>query len=161
MAYMQIAKGPCTVTKTIAAARAERLPLWLHVLLGAAMAWNLFGLYQLNDSMTQSEGGLMMRGMSAEAARIYHGLPTWMHAAFALGAGGGAIGCMLLALGRRSATAVFAASLAGYVALFAGDWALGLFAVLPGQMSVAAVVLAVAAAMLALSAAAQRRGWIC
>ncbi len=148
------------MTKMIAAARAERLPLWLLLLAGAAMAWNLFGLYQLNDSMMQSEGGLMMRGMSAEAARIYHGLPAWMHAAFALGAGGGAFGCLLLALGRRSATAVFAASLAGYVALFVGDWLEGLFAVLPGQMSIAAVVLAVAAVMLALSVAAQRRGWI-
>lgn len=148
------------MTKTIGAARARRLPIWLYGLTGAALVWNLFGLYQLNDSMMQSEGGLMMRGMSAEAARIYHGLPAWMHAAFALGAGGGVIGALLLAMGRRTATAVFAASLAGYIALFTGDWMHNLFAVLPGQMSIAAVVLAIAAAMLALSVWAQRRGWI-
>ena len=148
------------MTRTLVSTRAERIPLWLLFVAGAAMAWNLFGLYQLNDSMMQSEGGLMMRGMSAEAARIYHALPAWMHVAFALGAGGGAIGSMLLAMGRRGATVVFAASLAGYIALFVGDWIHGLFAVLPGQMSIAAVVLAIAAAMLALSAWVQQRGRI-
>ncbi|MBX9663434.1 hypothetical protein [Novosphingobium sp.] len=148
------------MTRTLVSTRAERIPLWLLFVAGAAMAWNLFGLYQLNDSMMQSEGGLMMRGMSAEAARIYHALPAWMHVAFALGAGGGAFGAMLLAMGRRGATMVFSASLAGYIALFVGDWIHGLFAVLPGQMSIAAVVLAIAVAMLALSAWAQRRGWI-
>ena len=148
------------MTNTLSAPHAARLPLWLTLVAGAAIAWNLFGLYQLQDSMTQSEGGLMMRGMSAEAARIYHGLPGWMHAAFALGAGGGALGCTLLALGRSSAPAVLAASLAGYAALFAWDWAEGLFAVLPGQMAVAAVVLAVAALMLALALRARRKRWL-
>ena len=148
------------MTETMAAARATRIPLWLHVVAGAALIWNLFGPYQLGDSMLQSEGGLMMRGMSAEAARIYHGLPGWMHAAFALGAGGGAIGCVLLAMGRRAAVPVFAGSLAGYVVLFAGDWIHGLFAVLPGQIGIAALVLTIAAALLALSLSASRRGWI-
>lgn len=146
------------MTQTTLAARAQRLPIWLYGVTGAALVWNLFGLYQLSDSMMQSEGGLMMRGMSAEAARIYHGLPQWMHAAFALGAGGGGLGSALLAMRRRAATAVFGASLAGYIALFAGDWLHGLFAVLPEQMSIAAVVLAIAAAMVALSAWAQRQG---
>lgn len=145
------------MTNPPGAPRRAHLPLWLTLVAGAAIAWNLFGLYQLQDSMMQSEGGLMMRGMSAEAARIYHSLPNWMHAAFALGAGGGALGCILLALGRIGAPAVLAASLTGDAALFAGDWAEGLFAVLPGQMAVAAVVLAVAALMLALSLLAWRK----
>lgn len=67
---------------------APRMPTWLLItaLLGAA--WNVFGLFQLVSSINQTEDGLMMGGMSAQAAKAYCNLPLWMNLAFAVGAGG-------------------------------------------------------------------------
>lgn len=85
------------------------------------MAWNAFGIVQLADFVTQTHESLMMKGMSAQAADLYYGLPLWMKVAFALGSIGGLVGSVLLGLRRSAAVTVLAASLAGYVALFAGD----------------------------------------
>jgi hypothetical protein len=52
---------------------------------------------------------------------------------------------------------VLAVSLAGYVALFAGDWAHGLFDVLPMQLAILSTVVAIAAASLSLSLFAAKR----
>lgn len=124
-------------------------PFWLTAaaLLGAA--WNAFGIIQLTDFTAQTRASLMMSGMSPDAARLYYGLPSWMTAAFAVGSVGGLLGCVLLFARRSTAVPVFALSLAGYVALFIGDYAHGVFGAIPGQLAVLVFVVVVAAALFA------------
>ncbi len=86
--------------------------------------------------------------MSPEAARLYYGLPPWMTFVFAIGSIGGLVGSLLLLARRSPAVPIFAASLTGYIALFAGDYAYGVFDAIPGQMAILAFVVAVAAALL-------------
>lgn len=136
----------------------RKLPVWILLVAVLGAAWNAFGLYQLNASLSQSEAGLMMQGMSAEAARVYHNLPLWMNLAFAVGAGGGLLGCLALIARRGFALPVLVASLAGYVVLFAGDLAYGLFDLIPGQMAILLTVLAIAIILMAVAIHAQRKG---
>lgn len=137
-----------------------RLPIWLagSALLGAA--WNAFGIVQLADFVAKTEASLMMSGMSAEAARLYYGLPSWMTIVFAIGAIGGLLGCVLLLIRRSSAVSVFALSLVGYVAIFAGDYAYGVFDAIPGQMAILSAVVLIAAALLAVAVYARIRGML-
>ncbi|HEU4408588.1 MAG TPA: hypothetical protein VFS43_25225 [Polyangiaceae bacterium] len=79
--------------------------------------------------------------------------------AFAVGTFGGLAGCLLLLLRRRVATPVLAASLAGYVLLFAGDVTEGVFAALGApQVATLSAVVAIAAALFAWSRRLERRG---
>jgi hypothetical protein len=68
--------------------------------------------------------------------------------AFAVGAFGGLLGCVLLLLRRKLAVPVFALSLAGYIALFIGDITEGVFAAMgTPQVVVLSVVVVIAAAL--------------
>ncbi|MBK1660101.1 hypothetical protein [Paracraurococcus ruber] len=81
-----------------------------------------------------------------------------MPAAFALGVLGGGAGCVLL-LRRRVAVQVLAASLAGYVLLFAGDATEGVFAAFgAGQFATLTCVVAIAAGLIALARHVERLG---
>lgn len=126
----------------------QEVALWVVIVGVLGAAWNIFGLIQLADSVMQTQQSLMMKGMTPAAAELYYGLPVWMKLAFALGSFGGLVGSTLLVLGSRSAVPVFAASLIGYVALYAGDVSYGVFDVIPGQMAVLSFVVAFAAALL-------------
>jgi len=134
------------------------LPIWVWLFVGLGVAWNLFGIVQLFDFVTQTQSSLMMKGMSPRAADLYYGLPVWMKLAFAIGSFGGLIGSLMLATRNRAAVTVFAASLAGYVALFAGDVSYGVFDAIPGQLGVLLVVVGVAVVLLAVSMLAGKRG---
>lgn len=100
----------------------------------------------------------MMKGMTPPAAELYYGLPVWMKLVFAIGSFGGLIGSLMLGARRRAATPIFAGSLAGYVALFADDYAYGVFDAIPGQMAVLLLVVAVAVALLVASLMARQNG---
>jgi hypothetical protein len=87
--------------------------------------------------------------MTPEQAQLYAGLPVWMAAVFAIGTLGGVLGCVLLLAGRKASVAVLAVSLAAYLALWAGDALLGVFAVFgTPQVVVLSVVVLVAAGLL-------------
>ena len=137
---------------------ARGAPRWLLGIAAAGTLWNIFGLIQLEDFAFRSRSSLMMAGMTAPAADLYYGLPAWMTIAFAIGTTGGLIGSVGLALRRRWTVAVLAASLAGYIVLYAGDVAHGVFAAIPGQMAVLSFVVAFALALLFAGLFAQRRG---
>jgi len=145
-------------TMTEATIARTPLPMWVWLFVGLGIAWNLFGIVQLYDFVTQTQTSLMMKGMSPKAADLYYGLPIWMKLVFAIGSFGGLIGSLMLAARNRAAVTVFAASLAGYVALFAGDVAYGVFDAIPGQMGVLLVVVGVAVVLLVLGVLARRRG---
>ncbi len=132
-------------------------PLWLVLPATAALAWNVFGLWQFGGFLTQTNDSLMDQGMTEAQALAYNGMPAWVTLAFAVGVIAGTLGTALLVLQRRAAVSVLGASLAGYIALFAGDWAYGLFAILPSQLAILSMVVAIAAAAFWLSLFADKR----
>lgn len=124
--------------------RGARAAPALAVALGA-VAWNLFGVVQFFQSLRNTPQSLEAMGMAPEAARVYASYPMWMTAAFAVGVFGGLAGSVLLGLRRRVAVPVFAASLAGYAVLYAGDVTEGVFAAVgPSQVLVLTTVVTIA-----------------
>jgi len=146
-----------TVTPLSLPAHAPPAPRWLGATALLGIAWNLYGLWQFVGSFTPSGQAAMTAGMSPEQAALYLALPAWMSVAFALGVLGGLLGSGLLLRRRRAALPVFAASFAGYAVLFAGDAYFGVFAALPSQLAILAVVVAIAAALWATAGWAARR----
>jgi hypothetical protein len=139
----------------------EALPmktsLWLPVLAAAGIAWNLFGIWQFAGSFTQTEQSLMDAGMTQPQAALYLALPVWTSIAFAIGVFGGLAGSVALLLRRSVAMPVFAASLVGYVVLFAADWSYGVFAAIPEQLAILGVVVLIAIVLLAAAVLASRQ----
>lgn len=132
-------------------------PLWLILPTTACFSWNVFGLWQFGGFLTQTTESLMAEGLTEAQALAYNSLPAWMTLVFAIGVIGGTLGTALLMLQRKGAVPVLAISLAGYVALFVGDWAHGLFAILPIQLAILSTVVAIAVASLGLSLFAASR----
>lgn len=118
----------------------------------------MLGLVQLADFVTPRQASLTMQGMSPSAAQRYYGLPAWMKLAFAVGSTGGLVGSLLLLARHRATIPILAIFLAGCIAVFAGDYADGVFAAIPGQLGVPRVVVAVAAVLLGASLLAGKRG---
>ena len=124
-----------------------------------AIAWNLFGLTRLVETVQSTPASLVRMGMSPAQAALYASVPGWMNAGFAVGVLGGLLGSLLLLARRRLAVPVLAASLAGYVVLFAGDVTEGVFAALGlPQVLVLTTVLAIATGLLAWSRRLARAG---
>jgi hypothetical protein len=136
----------------------SRAPPWLKGVAALGIAWNLFGLVQFAGSFTQTVESLMATGMTQAQAEVYLGLPAWVSVAFAVGVLGGFVGSIALWFRRKWAKPVFATSLLGYILLFAGDTFYGVFAAIPAQLAILAVVVLVAAALLWVSVLAGRRG---
>lgn len=117
---------------------------------GFGLLWSLFGVSQFLGTALSNEAALMGAGMTPAQASLYASLPLWMDLAFALGVFGGTIGSALLLFGRREALPVLVASLAGYLVLYAGDIALGVFAAFGiGQVAILSFVVAIAALLVA------------
>lgn len=123
--------------------------------------WNAYGLVQLVGTLQSTPESLMQMGMTQMQATTYTSYPTWMNVAFAVGAGGGLLGCVFLLARRALAPKIFAVSLAGYVALFSGDVLHGVFAALgPSQVIVLTFVVVVAGALLVWSRAVAPRALV-
>ena len=138
---------------------AERPALWFWAAAGLGLAWNVFGAVQFVGSLSATSESLQAQGMTADQAAVMLGYPVWMTVVFAIGVFGGVLGCGLLLLRRAVAVPVFAASLAGYIALYVGDIVHGVFAALgTPQVAVLSAVVLIAAALLWLSRRARARG---
>ena len=145
----------------LGAASPDRPARPLAVVVGAlaAGAWNLYGVVQLVASLHRTPESLVAMGMTPAQAATYAAYPAWMTLGFAVGAVGGLAGSALLLARRASAVPVFAASLIGYLVLYAGDATEGVFAALGApQVAVLTIVVAVAAALLVWSRRLSRRG---
>lgn len=143
-----------TATTTLSARRFRfgMSPATTTVLAAAGLLWNIYGIVQFSRTAGASAQDLQQMGMSAEQAALYASLPFWMTAVFFIGVAGGTLGSVLIMARSRAATPVLAVSLAAYVALFAGDAALGVFAAFgAGQVAVLGLVVAIAAGLLALA----------
>ncbi len=126
-----------------------KLPVWFWVAALLGLAWNVFGLVQFIGSLSATSQSLQAQGMTPEQAAIMTGYPAWMTVAFAVGVGGGVIGCGLLLLKKAWSVPVFWASLIGYIVLYIGDITEGVFAALgTPQVVVLSIVVAIAAALL-------------
>lgn len=135
------------------------MPLWFWSVAGLGLAWNVFGAVQFTGSLSATAESLQAQGLTAEQAAVMLGYPVWMTIAFAIGVFGGALGCLLLLARRAIAVPVFALSLAGYLALYAGDILHGVFAAMGApQVAVLTVVVAIAAGLWALARSFRARG---
>lgn len=134
------------------------MPRWLGVLSTLGILWNLFGLYQYLGTFTKAGQAAMTAGMTEAQAAVYLSLPAWISVVFAIGVLGGLIGSIALALRLRLSRPVLAASLAGYLLLFAGDVYYGVFAAIPSQLAILTVVVMIAAVLLWASRLAHQRG---
>jgi len=137
---------------------ASAVPIWLRVTSIFGILWNALGVYQWAQTFTQAGRAAMTAGMTSAQAQAYLSLPGWVSVVFAVGACGGLLGTIALALNRRIALPVLAASFIGYALLFAGDALNGVFDGAPGQLITLSFVVLIAAAMLWTSWLAERRG---
>ncbi len=135
----------------------SRTPTWLWAASALGILWNLYGTYQFVGTFTATGKAAITSGMTASQAAVYLSLPAWISAVFAVGVFGGLIGSVLLGLRRSAARPVFATSLVGYAALFAGDAYHGVFAAIPSQLAILAVVVAIAAALASAAQVAAKR----
>jgi hypothetical protein len=142
---------------TMTEALTMKPPVWLTGLAAAGIAWNLFGVWQFAGSFTQTEQSLMAAGMAQGQAALYLALPVWVSIAFAIGVLGGLTGSIALLARRSVAVPVLAASLAGYIVLFAADWSFGVFAAIPEQLAILAMVVLIAMVLMAAAAFAARK----
>lgn len=135
----------------------SRAPAWLWAVALLGILWNVYGVYQFAGTFTAAGQAAMTAGMTPAQAAVYLGLPAWVSVAFAVGVFGGLAGSITLALRRRVAVPVFAASLAGYALLFAADAGYGVFAAIPSQLAILAVVVLIAAGLFVAARLARRR----
>lgn len=77
---------------------------------GAALVWNLIGVFAYIDQVTMSNETLAVLPDAQRA--FFESQPSWVTGAFALAVNAGAIGCLLLLLRRAWALPVFVVSLA-------------------------------------------------
>lgn len=138
-------------------ARGHRAPAWFWATAAFGVLWNLYGISQFIGSLTPAGRSAMAAGMTAAQAQVYFSLPGWMTVVFAIGVFGGLLGSLALLARRAAALPLLAVSLAGYIALFAGDLHFGVFDALPGQLAILAFVVVVAVALLATARAARSR----
>lgn len=126
----------------------ETSPAWFRPVLFLGLAWNVFGVFQFLQTVNGSVGSLMANGLTQAQAELYTGLPIWMHAAFAVGVFGGALGCVLMLLKRKAARIVLGVSLVSYIFLFIGDITQGVFAAFgASQVMVLSAVVLIAAGL--------------
>ncbi len=138
---------------------AARPALWFWAAAGLGLAWNIFGTAQFIGTLQATPESLQAQGMTAEQAAVMLGYPAWMTVVFAIGVFGGVLGCVLLLWRKAAAVPVFIVSLAGYIALFIGDFVHGVFAALgTPQVTVLSVVVLISAALLWLARPARAHG---
>ena len=137
-----------------------KAPIWFWAAAAFGLIWNLYGVYQFLGTFSQTEESLMAAGMTAEQAAVYVALPAWISVVFAVGVFAGLAGIVLLLTRRTVAVQVFAVSLVGYIALFSGDVAYGVFENNTAQLTILVFVVFVAVALLALAWFARKRAII-
>lgn len=135
------------------------VPVWFWIAAILGLIWNLFGVFQFQQSVVSTQESLLAMGLTEAQANVMLTHPVWMTVAFALGTFGGLIGSVLLLFRKKQATFVFALSLAGYVLLYIGDITEGVFAALGAiQVAILTSVVLIAAGLLWLSRAFQQKG---
>ncbi|RYH03946.1 hypothetical protein EU805_00820 [Salipiger sp. IMCC34102] len=139
-------------------AQMTKAPLWFSVTIMGGLLWNVFGVIQFLGGVGRTRDDYVAQGMPSPQAEAMATYPAWIDAAFALGVLAGTVGCILVLMRKPLCVPVLAASLAGFVAMMAGNAAVGLFEVMgPQRFWTIAFTVAVAAVLLMLALYARQR----
>lgn len=132
-------------------------PKWLRPVAVVAVLWNLLGCFAFLSDVAMTADDVAR--LDATQRALLESRPTWAIAGTALAVFAGALGSLALALLRRWAVPLLAASLVG-VAL--QDIGFATAGVSPGNVALGlqAFVLVVAVALLLLARRARHRGWL-
>jgi hypothetical protein len=135
---------------TTASTAPSAAPLWLRLIAGLALVWNLFGIYAYLQTVGVLPG--------APADMTSKAMPAWVVGAFAAAVFAGALGSLGLLLLKRWAKLML---LLGLAAVLLNDiWA---FALEPGgekQLPLSLAVNAIAILLAWLAYSADRKGWL-
>jgi hypothetical protein len=107
-----------------------RPPIWLTVVAGLGLAWNLFGVFQFFTTLNPSLESLAAQGLTPDQAAVMISIPFWMKLAFAIGVFGGVLGSSLMVFQTPVTRPILLLSLTSYCALYVGDITHGVFAAL-------------------------------
>jgi len=95
-------------------------PGWLFWLVAViSLVWNGYGAVDYTMSHLQGEAWYRQMGMSDAVIAHMASYPTWMHAVWAIGVWGSALGAVLLMLRSKWAFHAFAVSILGALGNFA------------------------------------------
>lgn len=100
---------------TVEAPAAARTPWWHWLVAGIGLLWNGFGAYDYTMSHLQGEAYYRQNGMTDAQIAFMATYPGWMHAVWAVGVWGSALGAVLLLLRSRWAFHAFAVSMLGAI----------------------------------------------
>jgi hypothetical protein len=95
--------------------QAANTPWHLWMLGAISMLWNGFGGFDYTMSHLRGEAYYRLMGMSDAQIAYLNAMPTWMHAAWALGVWGSVAGSILLLLRSKWAFHAFAVSFLGVI----------------------------------------------
>ena len=140
---------------------AGKPPVSFWLIGGAALIWNLFGMYIYVNQVTATAEGLAAAGYTPEQIQFMLAIPKWATSIFAVAVTTGVVGSLFLLLRKALATALFIISLAAVLVqnfnTFALNDALAVFGAAPAIIQ--AVVVIVAAALIWYARLAKARGW--
>ncbi len=125
-----------------------------------ALLWNMFGVLAfLGQAMLGPE---VLAEMPEAERALYQNFPAWAMAAYAVAVFAGALGCLLLLLGKALARPLLILSLAGvlvqnYHSYFVADTIAVMGA---GVVAFSAVVVLIGVFLILFANSARRHGWI-
>jgi hypothetical protein len=102
-----------TTTTETEAPRSTPWHFWVVALVG--LVWNGFGAFDYTMSHVQGEAYYRQMGMTDAQIAYMDTYPAWMHAVWAIGVWGSALGAVLLLLRSKWAFHAFAASILGAI----------------------------------------------
>jgi hypothetical protein len=102
-----------TTATTDEAPRSTPWHFWLVAVV--SLLWNGFGAYDYTMSHLQGETYYRQMGMSDAVIAFMDTYPSWMHAVWAVGVWGSALGAVLLILRSKWAFHAFAVSILGAI----------------------------------------------
>lgn len=91
----------------------NKIPLWFWILVSVFLIWNLMGVMAFFQHMSIAPE--QIAAMPEAERNLYETNPLWAKIAFAFAVFGGALGCLLMLLKRKIASAVLLLSLVGVV----------------------------------------------
>ena len=94
----------------------SRLPAQFYWISGAALLWNISGIYFYIGQVSTSPETLA--AMPEAQRALYEDVPVWATSAYAVAVNAGALGCLLLLLRKALALPVLILSLAGVLVQF-------------------------------------------
>lgn len=136
-------------------------PGWFRAVAALLLLWNLFGvaMFLLQYSMSPD----MLASLTEGQRQLYASMPGWMWVAYAVAVAAGALGTLMLLLGRRIAVPLLWLSLVAVVVQFSHSFmAGGAVEVLGAAQALPfpAFIIAVVALQVWLARRASVRGWL-